>query len=790
MKVETSYGGRPTVFPTGAKYPVVYVLGSYPSTRARQVGEAFCSPQEEIIVANLEREGVERKECRFGYVLWVEPAVRDNIFSVSKYNISVQHFYSAVMEDIREHRPKIILAIGEEALKFTCGLSQLDKFRGSPLKYQFDKDIRVIPTYRVEDVQQGRFPLMLAIRSDCRKVCKLARGLKPFRDRKFLNVARGAKFRDFRDELIRLRDIEGFLAYDIEGWYPKLDCISFSDDPDRAVSVPLNMHFPEADTIDLFRLVNDVLQNVKSFKIAHNMLFDNSVLRKYGIGVRNVFMDTMVAHHTVFTESGNKFPHSLAFCTSIYTWEKYYKDDRQMQGLVSNRLEADDYSCKDSAVTLELVPALMRELNQYGLTRYFFDIMMPKIKSAAEMQRHGLVLDKKARDEIRGKTLDSLNEIKEWLLIHWGVEPSKERQVKKLLYEELKLPKRFNAVKDKKYGGKKKSLTTDKEALTYLIQRFPIHKELLSNIIKANQLQHDIGHYLDAIDEDGRLFYSVNVCGTSSGRYSISKVINKTGVAAHGIPIPMRRIIIPPSDDTVIWACDAKQAESMYVTWVAKEQILFDAFMKGEDTHQIIGSIIFKLPSKEIVDELRDVAKTIRHGTNYWMGAKTLQNRVNFKFPLFDFTFQDAKNAIKAIRKANPQTYQWGKRIEDAIYSGVRLFHNCYGRQRMLIGPKSQDLVRSAISFDPQSSIGDMVSIACSNVIERFKEFNIEKNYVGLTKHDELLGICEEKNIEKVKEIVTEEMERPLPGVEFNNIPLVILSTFVIGKNWRDLEKI
>ena len=793
---EPSYGGRPTIKPFGSENPAIYIVGDFPTSHDSTTRKPFSSNMDQTIISSLEREGVSKSEIRIGYTCWVEPANSYTIHSVSQYGIASNHFHLALIEDIATYKPKAILGVGPESLKFLCGKSQLDKWRGSPLHYIYDDTILVIPTLKMSDVMKGRFPLTIAVRSDCRKAVMLARGNSKIRDRKFLNFSRGATFSDFRRELIRLKHLEGFLAYDIEGWYPKLDCISFSDHPNRAVSVPLNGTFNEDDEFELFRLVKEVLENPLSFKVAHNMMFDNDVLAKYGIGVRNIFMDTMTAHHTVYTEDGKKLPHSLAFCTSMYTWEPYYKDDRSMVGLVGSKLEADDYSCRDSAVTIEIVGPILRELKAYGLTEYYFTTMMDKIKSASEIQSHGLFTDQKAKEELIEETNVKMHTLEEALLTTYGINPHSATQVKKLLYEDLKFTKQYKDVKQKD-GTRKRTVTAEKKALIKLIMKYPQEQDLFVTLIKVKSFRHDLSHYLLAtpgvLDEPDRLYYSTNITGSVSGRYSIGKVIDKTGVAAHGIPPHMRVIVIPPYDDCILWSCDAKQAESMYVTWVAEEQVLFDAFMDGIDTHQIIGSQIFHLPPEQIIGELRDVSKVIRHGTNYWMGPKTLQNEVLFKFPEFAFSYQDAKNAIKTIRSANPSTYAWGKYIEDAIYRGVRLFKNCYGKHRMLIGPASQDMIRSAISFDPQSSVSDMVAIASGEVIKKlrkYKNLNQRKNYIDLTKHDELKGVCEKCNVMLFKELVQEEMERPLPGIEFNNVPLSIPSEFSIGENWRDMEEI
>ena len=780
LRVEKSYGGRRVVFPSGSLSAPIYIVGSHPENEETRRGINMVGMDGQALFRALERAGIKREDCRISNLVWVQPPIKNKPFSISSYGLSPGYFHDELLKDIKKVNPEVILAVGGEALSFLTGKSRILKWRGSPLPFLYDEKITVIPTLFYSYITKGNFPFLLALRSDCRKVFKVWRGLYTPKKRDFMSFSRGFSFLDFKFELKRLSELKGFLSYDIEGWYPRMSCISFSSTPLKAVSVPLVEVFGEEKELVLFSLIREVLENKKSYKIAHNMLFDNNVLAKYGIGVRNIFMDTMLAHHAVFTD----LPHSLAFLTSIYTWESYYKDDRAMLEFIGSQVEADDYSCKDSVVTLELVNPLMRELEEYGLVEFYFKNILSNIKSAGEMQSFGLVKDEKKRLELRSKAFSKLEKLEGELPFN----PQSTKQVGDYVYKTLGLSKIMRRRKIK--AGFTKTQTTDEEAIVALVQKYPLHKGVLLKVLEARKSQHDVSHYLDAGEENGRYYYSINLSGTSSGRLAVSKVIDKSGWAAHGVPLHIRSVIVPPFKDCVLWKCDSKQAESMFVAWVAGEDILYKAFMEGRDTHQIIGGILFDCEPEEVVGLKRDVAKTIRHGTNYWMGPGVLQKRVNFKFPSYSFSFRDAKRLIGVLREVNPKTFLWGKGIENAIYIGIRIFRTCWGRQRMLLGPSGPELVKSAISFKPQSSIADLIHISTFEIMRGFKEerFDSQKNYIHLTRHDEIFGVCERSLVEKVKRIVTSRMEQEFPDVEFKGTLLKIPSEFSIGENWGEME--
>jgi len=100
-------------------------------------------------------------------------------------------------------------------------------------------------------------------------------------------------------------------------------------------------------------------------------------------------------------------------------------------------------------------------------------------------------------------------------------------------------------------------------------------------------------------------------------------------------------------------------------------------------------------------------------------------------------------------------------------------------------------MIKSAISFNPQSAVSDLIHKSARGVEKELsKQFNPEKNYICLPKHDELFGICEEVNVSKVKYIITKEMEQKFPGIVFNSIPLSIPAEFSIGKKWNEMEEV
>ena len=785
-QLEPTYGGRRVVFPSGDPKAPVYIVGKFPSLEETQSGENMVGADGRTVMAHLEKHGVGRGDCRISNTCWVTPPGKE-LPRLKDIGLHPLFFKRELFKDIMRYPRSVIIAVGAEALEMLTGESGILKRRGSILPFSYDTTIPVVATILPSFLRKGNLPMVFAFSSDLRKAVTVSRVGYQKPERTFIHHSGGATFNDFKLELMRLAETKGLLAYDIEGWYPALTCISFSDNPSRAISIPLNNIFPEWQEDELRELVKKVLLSTNTGKVAHNMLFDNPVLAMWGIGVKNIFMDTMLAHHTIFQD----LPHGLHFLTSMYTWEPYYKDDRTLIDMAGKQVEADEYSCKDSAVCLECVEPLLAELVGYNQTEFFFDEIMPRVKSASLMQSYGLPVLEENRLELLETSNKESTSLDDKLSLK-GVNPHSHKSTREYLYDELGLKRQYNR--------KTKRQTTDDEALRILIQMYPLRKELLLDILNARKARKEISTYLEAEQDSGRFFYSVNIGprptkkgyigGTPSGRYSMGKLLDGSGIPAQGIPKKLR-YMIGVAKPLVIWECDASQAEARVVAWRAGEEFLIEAFLRGEDVHSQTASLLLDLPLESITKESteRRLAKTIKHATNYWIGPRQLQAVVRKDFPGYIFSYSDSRRFIERLRTLYPKTYEWGCAIERRIEGGDRLFRNCFGRLRYLLGAFNQDLVRTAISVDPQSTVADLVIIAKRKCQEEFKHIG-RGVYIFNQVHDSIVGVCLEDDIQEVKAILVKHMEIELPSIEFKGIPLSIPAEFSIGANWRDLVEV
>jgi len=200
-----------------------------------------------------------------------------------------------------------------------------------------------------------------------------------------------------------------FLSFDIETTRQgRLICIGFSDHEDRAWCVnPCVLQRPSKFSACALELERILSSGVK--KIAQNAQFDILTLAlRYGIVVKNLWMDTMLAHHACYPE----LKKSLAFLTSIHTREPFYKDESKpkeeedadevtKEKAWSDKLMADEgfqqrlfiYNCKDASVTFECCMKLNALLDKLG-ARGGYELDMRALEVAMYMCANGMLVSK------------------------------------------------------------------------------------------------------------------------------------------------------------------------------------------------------------------------------------------------------------------------------------------------------------------------------------------------------------------------------------------------------------
>ena len=150
----------------------------------------------------------------------------------------------------------------------------------------------------------------------------------------------------------------------------------------------------------------------------------------------------------------------------------------------------------------------------------------------------------------------------------------------------------------------------------------------------------------------------------------------------------------------------------------------------------------------DVTKEERKIGKTLRHSNNYISGPAVIANELGI-------LLNEAKLLSKTYMLRNGALSTWHDKIlKDLRVS--RTFVNCFGRSHRFLERWGDDLHRSACSYNPQSTIGDLLNRALRRVYE-----DVEYDIL-LQLHDAMYLEVEDSKVDKCIEEIREIMLIPI----------------------------
>lgn len=276
--------------------------------------------------------------------------------------------YGEHLDQLKEWRPHLVVAMGPEAFKLLSGLGKLDMWRGSILQWEGTK---LIGTYGVERWQR-EWELREIARLDLKRArAELATDtIEVSSDHIEVQLSKEAIL--LKLSLIKEKKLK--MAVDIEGWVDFISCIGFATGPNEAFVVPFikedNTSFwEEEEEVELWVVIAAVLEDNTIPKVLQNYLYDSFVLAwSYGIVIEGLVDDTMVKAFELEPE----WEKGLGFLTSIYTKHPAYKFERKSDDDVVRLV----YCGKDCCRTFEINEVMELRLKPQQREHYRFNLRM------------------------------------------------------------------------------------------------------------------------------------------------------------------------------------------------------------------------------------------------------------------------------------------------------------------------------------------------------------------------------------------------------------------------------
>ena len=410
--------------------------------------------------------------------------------------------------------------------------------------------------------------------------------------------------------------------------------------------------------------------------------------------------------------------------------------------------EVARFACFNAYVCMTAAPILRDKLKEQGMYDLMYEIEMPLTRVLYDMERCGVLVKP---DELRayGEALvGRIKELEQSIYRQAGGEfnINSTKQLGEILFVRMGIE-----------GGKKTKTgySTAADVLEKLAPDYPI----VSDILEYRGLAKLKSTYADGlaayIDQGGRIHSTFNQTITATGR------ISSTEPNLQNIPMRMelgRRIrkVFVPMDGCVFTDADYSQIELRILAHMSGDKQLIEAYKTDADIHRITASKVFHTPFEEVTDLQRRNAKAVNFGIVYGISSFGLSQDLSI-------SPKEAAQYIEQYFETYPQVKQF---LDDAVADAKKNGYvtTLYGRRRPIPELASENFMqrsfgeRVAMNSPIQGTAADIMKIAMIRVWARLHEEGLRSRLI-LQVHDELLIETLEEEEERVRNILTEEMQ-------------------------------
>jgi len=425
-------------------------------------------------------------------------------------------------------------------------------------------------------------------------------------------------------------------------------------------------------------------------------------------------------------------------------------------------------------ITGRLTSALCNEVEQAGLGKIYEEIDLPLVPVLARMEQAGVKIDtaalSKMSEELEREITSKEKEVHEAAGMEFNV--GSPKQLGDVLFNRMNLPKPV------KYG-KGRMISTAVDVLEELAENHPIARMVLD----YRQLTKLKSTYVDALpalikSSTGRLHTTFGQTGTATGRLS------SANPNLQNIPIRTElgrgiRAAFIAEPGCVLLTADYSQIELRLLAHFSGDRLLVDAYRRGDDIHTLTASQVFGVPPLMVTPDHRRQAKVVNFGIVYGLSPFGLSQNLGI----------DTSEAKQFITNYF-ETYEGVRKFIDKTLEEARRemkVKTLFGRVRPIpdINSKNSNqrgfAERTAVNTPLQGTAADLIKIAMIRIDVALRERNL-KSRMTLQVHDELVFEVPENEIETMKPLVREYMEK----VHELAVPLQV--DMGIGPNWRDLD--
>ncbi|EGR1697399.1 DNA polymerase I [Vibrio parahaemolyticus] len=555
--------------------------------------------------------------------------------------------------------------------------------------------------------------------------------------------------------------------------------LSFAIDEGMAAYVPVAHDYLDApEQLDrdwVLEQLKPILEDDAQAKVGQNLKYDASVLARYGIEMKGIKYDTMLASYVYNSVGGKHDMDSLALRFLQHSCISF----EQIAGKGKNQLtfnqieleQASPYAAEDADITLRLHNRLFANIEQdEKLKSVYEEIEMPLVPVLSRIERTGVLIDDMKLSAQSVEIAARLEELeqKAYEIAEQEFNMNSPKQLQAILFEKMGLP----VVKKTPSG----TPSTNEEVLQELALDYPLPKLIL----EYRGLAKLKSTYTDKLPKminpsTGRVHTSYHQAVTATGRLS------STDPNLQNIPIRneegrrIRQAFVAPAGYKIL-AVDYSQIELRIMAHLSGDQALLDAFRDGKDIHAATAAEIMGVSIDQVSSEQRRRAKAVNFGLIYGMSAFGLAKQLGIPRG-------EAQAYMDKYFERYPGVMQYMEDTRSAA-ADKGYVETIFGRRLHLPEIKSRNGMRrkaaerAAINAPMQGTAADIIKKAMLLVDQWIQEEGNGRVKLLMQVHDELVFEVEESSLSEIESKVQKLMES---AAELK-VPLVAEAGH--GDNW------
>ena len=425
-------------------------------------------------------------------------------------------------------------------------------------------------------------------------------------------------------------------------------------------------------------------------------------------------------------------------------------------------------------VTGRLASALRKEIDDQGLTSVYEEIDAPLVPVLARMEDAGVKIDPAVLGQMSVKLQREAEAKARDIYERCGMEfnINSPKQLGDVLFNKLTLPM------PSKYGkGKKISTAVD------VLEGLAAEHEVPRLVLEYRQLTKLKSTYVDALpalirSQSGRVHTTFGQTGTATGRLSSANPNLQNIPIRTELGREIRAAFIAETGH-VLLAADYSQIELRLLAHFSKDKLLVEAFRRGDDIHTLTASQVFGVPPLMVTPEHRRAAKVVNFGIVYGLSPFGLSQQLGIEpgeAKKFIDAYFEKYAGVRAFIDATIEQTRRDQRVK-TLFGRIRPIPDINSKNATQRGFAE----RTAVNTPLQGTSADLIKLAMIRIDEEIRKRGL-KSRMTLQVHDELVFEVPESEVDRMKPLVREHMEKAY-ALE---VPLLV--EIGVGPNWRDME--